>query len=91
MNESILLFVTFLVASVLVFITVKINVAQQERKHEKEMDELRKQISLWPHEKLVYVKAECIEICSIRDAGVSPRYFELLELLDDECKKRGLE
>lgn len=88
MNESVLLIVTLLAVAALSVILLKYAV-WCEKKHQKNMDELRRQIAQWPHEKLVYVRGEYDAICSIRDAGISPLYFEMLELLEDECEKRG--
>lgn len=88
MNENVLLFIAISAVVVLAFIAFR-NAIQREKKHQKDMDDLRQQISQWPHEKLVYIWGEYDAICSIRDAGVSPMYFEMLELLEDECRKRG--
>lgn len=88
MNENVLLIVVILVVMVLAWMSLKYAV-WHEKKHQKDMDDLRQQISQWPHEKLVYIWGEYDAICSIRDAGVSPMYFEMLELLEDECRKRG--
>ncbi len=88
MNEIVLLVVALPVMTALVVIAMKYAV-WCDKKHQKDMDELRRQIAQWPHEKLVYVWGEYDEICSIRDAGIPPLYFEMLELLEDECKKRG--
>lgn len=64
-------------------------VVQCDKKRQRKMDALRDEISKWPHEKLVYVWGEYDKICSIQGVGISPLYFEMLGLLEDECRKRG--
>ncbi|MBQ8662186.1 MAG: hypothetical protein IJ482_07675 [Alphaproteobacteria bacterium] len=89
MNEDVLLFIVFLAAAASIFAALKIAV-RHEKKHQEHLDELRRQISQWPHEKLVFVWGEYNAICSVCDAGVPPPYFEMLELLEDECERRKL-
>lgn len=88
MNENVLLFIAISAVVVLAFIAFR-NAIRREEKHQKDMDDLRKQISEWPHEKLVYVWGEYDKVCSMQNVGIPTLFFEMLELLEDECRKRG--
>lgn len=88
MNENVLLFFAILAVVALAYTAFK-NAIQREKKHQRDMEDLRRQIAEWPHEKLVYVWGEYHNVCSSQGVGIPTLYFEMLELIEDECRKRG--